>query len=115
MATDILMLHYNDVYNAEPLPPPAGTPAGSKAYIAAGATRFAAKVKSFKAEDPLVLFSGAREVADLGASHLVPLHRHLDEREAQSRDEVDELDVKGPPLNVEGGEEARGRGPGERA
>jgi hypothetical protein len=35
MATDILMLHYNDVYNAEPLPPPAGTPAGSKAYIAA--------------------------------------------------------------------------------
>lgn len=43
MATDILMLHYNDVYNAEPLPPPAGTPAGSKAYIAAGATRFAGK------------------------------------------------------------------------
>ncbi len=58
MAQEILMLHYNDVYNVEPLPPPAGTPAGSKAYIAAGATRFAAKIKSFKAEDPLILFSG---------------------------------------------------------
>ena len=52
MATNILMLHYNDVYNVEPLAFKA------KTDLAAGATRFAAKVKSFKAEDPLVLFSG---------------------------------------------------------
>jgi hypothetical protein len=52
MATDVLMIHYNDVYNVEPL-----AFKGPK-DLAAGATRFAGKVKSFAAEEPLIVFSG---------------------------------------------------------
>jgi len=47
MASEMLMIHYNDVYTIEP---------GSDK--SAGAARFASKLKSFKEEDPLILFSG---------------------------------------------------------
>jgi hypothetical protein len=47
MASEMLMIHYNDVYTIEP---------GSDK--SAGAARFATKLKSFKEEDPLILFSG---------------------------------------------------------
>jgi 5'-nucleotidase len=53
MASELLLIHYNDVYNVEPL----NAKPGSKDLIA-GATRFAGKLKSFSSENPLVLFSG---------------------------------------------------------
>lgn len=52
MSSEILIIHYNDVYNIEPLAKTSPT------ALAAGATRFAAKVRSFDADKPLILFSG---------------------------------------------------------
>ncbi len=52
MASELLLIHYNDVYNVEPL-----ATKGPK-DLAAGANKFAGKLKSFQADNPLVLFSG---------------------------------------------------------
>jgi len=53
MSSELLLIHYNDVYNIEPL-----AKGPTPQSMAAGATRFAAKVRSFDADKPLILFSG---------------------------------------------------------
>lgn len=49
MAQNLVILHFNDVYNVDPRPFP--EPVG-------GAARFCTAIKSFQHLHPLVLFSG---------------------------------------------------------
>ena len=74
MSQSVLLLHYNDVYNVE-----SGPENKKDARVAVGgAARFATLVEKFRAESPLVLFSGdafnpsAMSTVTKG-KHLVPV------------------------------------------
>jgi 5'-nucleotidase len=78
MTTELVWLHYNDVYTIEP----SNFKPGDENAVAGGAARFATLVKRFAAEDPLVLFSGdafnpsAMSTVTKG-KHMVPVLNEL--------------------------------------
>jgi 5'-nucleotidase len=78
MTTELVWLHYNDVYTIEP----GNFKPGDENAVAGGAARFATLVKRFAAEDPLVLFSGdafnpsAMSTVTKG-KHMVPVLNEL--------------------------------------